>query len=50
MSSQTKPMMSTGMGLATAAAMVAATVAIPVAHKLADVQIPAFSSAFTLVD
>ena len=50
MTSQTKPMMASGLGLATAAALVASAVALPVVHNMADVKMPALSSAFTLVD
>jgi len=50
MNSQTKPMMTTGMGLATAAAMIASAVALPISHSMAGAPIPALSSAFTLVD
>lgn len=50
MNSQTKPMMASGLGLATAAAMVASAVALPVAHSVANVPLPVLSSAFTLVD
>lgn len=50
MTSQTKPTMASGLGLATAAALVASAVALPVVHNMADVQMPSLSSAFTLVD
>ena len=50
MTSQTKPMMASGLGLATAAALVASAVALPAVHNMADVQMPSLSSAFTLVD
>lgn len=50
MNSQTKPMMASGLGLATAAAMVASAVALPIAHSVANVPLPVLSTAFTLVD
>lgn len=50
MNSQTKPMMASGLGLATAAAMVASAVALPIAHTVANVPMPSISSAFTLLD
>lgn len=50
MNSQTKPMMASGLGLATAAAMVASAVALPIAHSVASVPMPSMSSAFTLLD
>ena len=50
MNSQTKPMMATGLGLATAAAMVAGAVALPIAHSVANVPMPSVASAFTLLD
>ncbi|MGV1088849.1 MAG: hypothetical protein ACOYBX_12770 [Mycobacterium sp.] len=50
MSSQTKPMMAAGMGLATAAAIVASAIALPVSHGLATASLPSLSSAFTLMD
>ena len=48
MNSQTKPMAS-GLGLATAAAMVAGAVALPITQTVANVPMPSISSAFTLV-
>lgn len=50
MNSQTKPMMATGLGLATAAAMVAGAVALPITHSVANVPLPSLSTAFTLLD
>ena len=50
MNSQTKPIMASGLGLATAAAMVASAVALPIAHSVASVPMPSISSAFTLLD
>lgn len=50
MNSQTKPMMASGLGLATAAAMVASAVALPITHSVASVPMPSISSAFTLLD
>lgn len=50
MNSQTKPLTVTGMGLATAAAIVASTVALPISHGLATAPMPSLSRAFTLVD
>ena len=50
MNSQTKPMMASGLGLATAAAMVASAVALPITHSAATLPMPSISSAFTLVD
>ena len=49
MNSQTKPMMASGLGLATAAAMVAGAVALPITHSVANVPMPSISSAFTLL-
>ena len=49
MNSQTKPMAS-ALGLATAAAMVAGAVALPIAHSVANVPMPSISAAFTLLD
>ena len=50
MNSQTKPLMASGLGLATAAAMVASAVALPITHSVANVPMPSISSAFTLLD
>ena len=50
MNSQTKPMMAAGMGLATAAALVASAIVLPVSHGMATAPISSISSAFTLVD
>ncbi len=50
MNSQTKPVMATGLGLATAAAMVAGAVALPITHSSASIPMPSISSAFTLLD